>query len=445
MKLTSTASLILAMSVLSSATIAQPSSLETAVDRHLKPYVETGNFSGSVLIGRKGKVLFSRGYGPASLEQKLANAPNTAYHLASVSRIFTSAAILLLEQQGKLKVEDAISGHLTGWPRGDEITIHHLLSLSAGLPNINSLPGYSSWSQSPQTPGSLVEKFRDLPLEYPPGSRTAHSNSNYNLLALLIERISGKSYGKFLSDEIFAPLQMLQTGHDDDPSRKLPNGAVGYTPVGMAGMKRAPTLDWSVKTGNGSLYSTTEDLYRFDRMLVGEALLSAKSVRKLFTEHFPNHGYGWFVREHLGATEVYINGRSPGFGAYWGRSVEEDVTVILLGNLYSSATTPIGRNLMEIALGREVETTPIRRERPDPALLAELVGTYQFGPDFYRPNGKATFRIEDGHLFYRSNWMIPAGGTKFIHRVYWSNLEFLRDSSGKIVKLKFDDFVGVKM
>ncbi|MCZ6507294.1 MAG: serine hydrolase, partial [Acidobacteria bacterium] len=223
--------------------------LEADVDRYLQPYLDTGNFSGSILIGRKGKILLSKAYGSASLEHGVANTPRTVFHLASVSGIFTSAAILLLEQQGKLSVDDRLSKHLPGWPRGDEITIDHLLTSSAGFPNINSMPDYHSWQMFPQTPETLVERFRHLPLELEPGEKWVHSNSNYNVLALLIEKLSGRTYGEFLEDEIFAPLEMAQTAHHGDATRVVPHLATGYTPAGLARRIKAPTIDWSVKTG----------------------------------------------------------------------------------------------------------------------------------------------------------------------------------------------------
>lgn len=422
-----------------------PSPLERAVDGYLQPYLESGNFSGSVLIGRGGKILLSKAYGEASLEHGVPNTPRTVFHLASVSRIFTAAAILLLEQQGKLAVDDPLAKHLPGWPRGDEITIHHLLTLAAGFPNINAMPDYDTWQHVPQTPASLVEKFRDLPLEFAPGAQSVHSNSNYNVLALLIEKLSGRTYGAFLEEEIFAPLGMNQTAHHGDATRVVAHRATGYAPAGLAELARAPTLDWSVKTGNGSIYATAEDLYKFDRAMIGRTLLNAAAVAKTFTEHFPNIGYGWFIRQRFGSKEIHINGRSPGFGSYWGRSVDADVTVIVLGNIYNAMPTPIGRDLIALVLGKETEATPVRTTPPSPALLAEIVGTYQFGPDFYAPNAAVTFHVQDGHLFNGTAWVMPTEGLHFIHRIYGSDLKFLRDDSGEVVALQYDQFVGKKV
>ena len=420
-------------------------SQEDQVDAYLKPYLDTGNFSGSILVARKGEIVFSKGYGFADIADQTPNGPHTSYYLASTSRIFTSAAILLLEQQGKLSIEDPLSKHLPDWPRGDEIKIHHLLTLSAGFPNINELRGYSSWSQTSQTPASLCEKFRDLPLEFEPGARSVHSNSNYNVLALLIEKLSGRTYGEFLEQEFFAPLGMTHTAHDDDSDRVVDHRAQGYRPVGLAELRPDASLNWSVKTGNGSIYSTVEDLYRFDRMLVAKSLLDDASVAKLFTEHFPSNGYGWFVGERFGTIEVSIGGRSPGFGSSWQRSVDADVTVIVLGNIYNGLPSTIASQLLAMELGEQVAPSPLRADPPDPALLAEVVGSYQFGPDFYRSNAKIEFYEWNGHLFNAGSWLIPAGEMTFIHRIYWSTLTFQRDESGEVHRLQYDDFVGAKV
>ena len=132
--------------------------------------------------------------------------------------------------------------------------------------------GYGMWQRARQTPATLVEKFRHLPLEFEPGTRSVHSNSNYNVLALLIEEISGLSYGEFLEKEIFAPLGMSRSGHDGDSGKSEPHWAMGYAPVGLTDMAPVADIDWSVKSGNGSLYATTEDLYRLDQAIASESL-----------------------------------------------------------------------------------------------------------------------------------------------------------------------------
>jgi len=412
---------------------------------YLEPYLTTGNFSGSILVARGGKVLLERAYGFADIENERPNTPDTSFYLASTSRIFTSAAILLLEQAGKLSVSDPLSKHLPGWPRGDEITIHHLLTLSAGFPNVNELPGYPLWSLSHQTPESLCAKFRDLPLEFAPGARSVHSNSNYNVLALLIEKLSGRTYGDFLEDEFFGPLEMTRSAHDADSSQVIEHRALGYRPTGLAELSPHRGLQWSVKTGNGSIYSTTRDLYRFDRMLAEGSILNEESVEKLFTEYYPKNGYGWFLLRRFDAKEASVTGRSPGFGSSWRRLLEPDVTVIVLGNIYNGLPGTIARDLLSLTM-REMPPIPsIGPDPPDPVLLAAALGTYQFGPNFYKANASVQLHAQDGHLFDGQSWLIPAGETTFIHRTYWSTLTFERDDDGEVTRLHYDGHVGEKV
>ncbi len=418
--------------------------LESRVDDFLAPYMETGNFSGSVLIGRKGEVLLSKGYGLSNIELDVPNSPETIFYLASVSRIFTSAAILLLEQNGELSTEDMLADFVPAWPRGDEISIHHLMTTSAGFPNVNSLPGYGMWSMTKQTPRSMAHKFINMPLEYEPGARTEHSNSNLVVLAGLIEIISGKDFGDYLQDEIFAPLEMTRTGHDADSGIVVPGRATGYAPVGLAELGKAPYLNWSVKPGHGSIYSSTEDLYKFDRALAKATLLEEEAVAKLFKPYFPRTGYSWFMRERFGSKEVYMSGRSPGFGAFLGRSVDEDLTVVVLGNLYNALPGSIGPDLIALALGEKVTATAMSTDEPDPELLQELVGSYQFGPEFYLPNAVVGIHVQAGHLFNGGSWLIPSKGMHFIHRGYWSDLIFERDEAGKVTRLRYDSHVGEK-
>lgn len=416
------------------------------IERYLDPYIETNNFTGSILVARRGQVLLAKGYGEADRDAGIANGPDTIHHLASVSRTFTSAGILLLHQRGKLSLDDTLDKFIPDWPRGDEITVHHLMMLAAGFPNINGLAGYGQWSQSPQTPESLAATFRDLPLEFTPGEKTVHSNSNCVVLALLIEKISGKSFGQFLEDEFFRPLGMTRTRHDTDAAKRRDGEAIGYSPVGLGELEPAPTLDWTVKTGNGSLESTVNDLYKFDRMLAKSSLLNSESTELLFREHMPRHGYGWFVRTEPDTKQVYINGRSPGFGSYWLRDVARDITVIVLGNIYNGVPTDIGQDLYRIVRGEERQPPPMSKKPLPQNLLDELTGAYQFGPDFYVPNKRSSIIARDGHLFDdRGDWLIPTGNRSFIHRRYWSTLVFGEPEPDGSLDLNYDTFVGKKV
>lgn len=237
-------------------------SLAQRVDRYVQPYLDLATFSGVVLLARHGSILLERAYGMANYELAVPNRIGTRFHIASVSKPFTAAAMLQLVERGEINLRDPIAQFIPDYPRGNEITVHHLLAHESGIPDVNGLPGYDSIARLPHTTASLVALFRDQPLDFVPGSRYSYSNSNYNLLAYIIEHVSGMGYGAFLEQNIFRPAGLTSTAHDSSPASLVRDRASGYVPVGASGLANAPYIDWTTKTGNGSLYSTAEDLFR---------------------------------------------------------------------------------------------------------------------------------------------------------------------------------------
>lgn len=424
---------------------AWPEDLEQRVGAYLAPYVDTGNFSGAVLLARGDEVVLAKGYGQASLELDVPVTPDTVFQIASVSKGFTAAAILRLEEMGKLATSDPLARFLPDYPNGKKIALAHLLSHTSGIPNVNRLDGYGEWQMVPQTLEAMVERFRDLPLEFEPGDHFSYSNSNYNLLALVVEKVSGMGYGEFLAEQIFRPAGMTRTGHHGDYRTIIADRATGYAPAGRADLELAPQIDWSIKTGNGSLYSTLGDLLRWQRALAGGRVLSEASRHKMFAEHSANVGYGFFVRQREHGREIYMNGRSPGFGAFIGRWVDADLYVVVLMNLYSTVPTTVGRDLAAMALGDEVEPPRFRSAPPPPEILRAVAGSYQFGPDFYVPNVTRAYFERDGHLWSDWGWEMPEGGFTFRDRTYWSEIEFVRDDSGRVTAVEVDGFRGERV
>lgn len=427
--------------------------LEAKVDAYVRPYVESNNFSGAILIARGGKVLVSKGYGMASLELGVRNTPQTRFHIASVSKSFTAAAILLLEERGKLSVRDPVSKYVPDYPQGDRILLHHLLTHTSGIPNINNFPEYPLLSQSPQTPAQLVEVFKKRPLDFQPGEKYAYSNSNYNLLALILEKVSGQPYGDFLQQNIFAPLGMTHTLHDGRAAGLIPDRASGYVPAGFDGLENAPFLDWSSKTGNGSLVTTVGDLFLWDRALYTDKLLSAASRAKMFTDHGSGAGYGWFVRQSLGHKVIAINGRSPGFTASLERYVQDDVCVILTANTYSSISQAMASDLAAIVLGEEKQVHPLHvPAQVAPALLQSYTGRYKFGTDFvFNPGLEASVELADGHLVMRGGgdtFLLPQSESEFLDRLYGGRVTFTKDANGKVTRLNWNfgrDYVAERL
>ncbi|MFI5205791.1 MAG: serine hydrolase domain-containing protein, partial [Candidatus Paceibacterales bacterium] len=320
-------------------------SLSKKIDEYITPYVKTKNFSGAVLVSDHNRVIYKKAFGNLDEELNIPNRIDTKFNIASVSKLFTATGILLLQQKGLLSTRDHVSKFYPSLPYADKITIHQLLTHTSGVPNINNLPGYDSLSVFPQTPESLIQFIKDKPLDFEPGKKYSYSNTNYNLLALIIEKVSGLSYGAFMEKMIFNPLGLKSTGHHNKATDIIPGIAKGYMSDGNFGLEKAPYLDWTAKTGNGSLYTTIEDLYRFRKALDTNILLTDSSRGQLFTNHFENVGYGTFLSPHLNKKRQYINGRSPGVSSYLAEYPDDHLIIIVLSNNYVPLATAIGMDI----------------------------------------------------------------------------------------------------
>ena len=404
-------------------------SVATQVDAYVKPYVDTRTFSGAVLIGKGNEVVFAKAYGLANVELNVPNTRTTKFHLASVSKTFTAGAVMLLQQRGALNVNDPVAKYLPGFPNGDRILLRHLLTDTSGLPNINNMPEYEREVKLPHTLDEVIAIFRDRPLAFEPGSRGfSESSANWVLLAKIIETVSHKSYGDFLRAELFEPLGLASTGHHGDMQQVIPNRAYGYAPAGYLDLENATYIDWSFKTGNGSLYSTVDDLFRWQRALADGKLLSRETVDTMWREQ-----YGWFKSRRHNRDVARYNGRSPGFQCEIHRYHADDVFVAVLSNNYSTAASLMIDDIAAIALGEPYKVPSIRVDvKTDPAALQSYAGTYVFGPEFYVPNARGTIEVVDGKLIRRSGGitgaLIPQADGTFFDRGFWATLKFEKDA-----------------
>lgn len=427
--------------------------IEAEVDAYIKPFLETKSFSGSVLLAKGGRVLLSKGYGMANYELGVPNTSQTKFHIASISKPFTAAAIMILEERGQLKVTDPLTKYIPDYPNGDKITIQNLLIHTSGIPNVNDFPDYDNKSKFPQTPASLVAMFKDRPLTMTPGERFSYSNSNYNVLAFIIEKLSGKSYGEFLKENIFDPSGMKETAHDNNPAMIVTNRASGYVPVGVSELENAPFLNWTVKTGNGSLYSTVEDLYKFDRALYTEKIVKKSTLEKIFAEQISGVGYGWFIGSRFNRRVVRMSGRSPGFQGEFQRYVDDDACVVVLTNNYSGTASLVINDLAAILFGEKYEQPGFAKSLSlDSKAIAELVGNYRGGEDFIRSNATLTVQSQGNQLVlvwgpgYVSG-LIPMSDGRFFDRMFGGLVSFTRDEKGAVSQLIWHsgrDYVAVK-
>src|SRR5438876_2301404 len=311
--------------------------LASQIDHLLTNKVKQKSFSGSVLISYDHHVILSKGYSMASWSRWQPNTPHTRFYLGSITKQFTAMAILILQQQGKLHVYDAICMYISPCPPGwQAVTIHQVLTHTSGI------PGVADASLSNTSPAAWIKSFAAFPLTSKPGNQFSYCNACYQLLGYVIERVSGKAYSDFLQQAIFKPLQMKDTGFNPYYT-STPDHADGYD-----AWRAEDDLDmwnlqpqWTFLFGSGLLYSTVEDMYRWDQALSHSTLISQKTLNAVFTPYATpqyagsKYGYGWFLAQGpvAGHKLIWHDGKIPGFRTYNGFYPQDGVTIIVLSNL----------------------------------------------------------------------------------------------------------------
>ncbi len=332
-------------------------SKEKLIDDLMIKYYNYYQFNGSVLVADKGKIIFEKGYGFANMEWQIPNTPDTKFKIGSITKQFTSMLIMQLVEKGKLRLNEKVSEIISDYPKknGDKITIHYLLTHTSGIPNYTDFPDFfNKVSRNPYTPEELVKSFWDKDLEFEPGTKFNYSNSGYILLGYIIEKITGKPYAEVLNENIFEPLNMINSGYENF-SEVLPKRASGYNRF-IDQYSNAPYLDSSVPFSAGGIYSTVEDLYKWDQALYSDKLLSQKNKEKMFTGFLDAFGmkyaYGWGVgKELIGKDSIAIirhGGSINGFNALLVRIINNQQLIVLLNNTGNTNLNEIYENIKNI-------------------------------------------------------------------------------------------------
>jgi CubicO group peptidase (beta-lactamase class C family) len=317
-----------------------------AVDKLLVAHTDSGDFSGAVLVEKNGIPILKKAYGKANLELQVPNYTKTKFRIGSITKQFTAAAILLLAERRKLTLQSKLCEFLDGCPVAwSLITVHQLLTHTSGIPEILSLEEFQKSLTLPSPPQMTARRLMKYPLAFRPGEKFNYSNSDYVLLALVIEKVAGVPYGQFLRENILGNFSMNSSGNDD--SREiLPDRALGY-------MKRndkiinAEYIDMTLPTGSGSMYSTIEDMQRWKAVFTPGRLLSKQSLDAMLKSYIKADwgdgvGYGWFIGHDPHGHEFYAHlGGINGFAANVRYYPAEDLYVVVLSNRSFAPIDPI--------------------------------------------------------------------------------------------------------
>lgn len=408
------------------------------INEYLKACAEYKNFHGSILVENEGKVILKKGYGMADYENSILNEPNTRFAIGSVTKQFTAMAIMQLYEKGKLSLDDNLSKYIPDFPRGDEITVHHLLTHTSGIVNYTALPEFWTDYSNSNTIEAVIDMVKDMPLEFEPGASWNYCNTGYVILGDIVEKVTRNDLGRYLEKNIFKPLNMKNTGVS------YKNGDKKFDTVGYDGFLEIQPIDDSLvlkgSYGAGFLYSTVEDLYRWEKALDSGKLVSKKTMEIMFSSHVelaPNnyYGYGWVINNEGSDKEIYHDGSVPGFASIISRYVERNSSIIVLSNNSSAGSDiyKIKRDINSILLGLEVEFPVEKKEIVlDIDTLDSLTGTYEVAPGI-----QFDITREGSHLYAKytgqDRYEIYAESeNRFFYKVVEAEIAFDKDENGQV-------------
>jgi len=407
------------------------------LDALINAYAKMYKFNGSALVAKNGVILLNKGYGYRNAADKIANTEQTVFQLGSVTKQFTSAIILKLQQEKKLSVSDKLSRYFPDYPKGDSITIEHLLTHTSGIFNYtndgNFMVNEVTKSASRE---KIMALFKDKPLDFSPGTSWNYSNSGYSLLGYIIEKVTKVPYEKVVRKYIFTPLRMTHSGFDFT-HLKSNEKATGYFKLNDKEAVTSPIVDSTVAYSAGAIYSTTGDLYLWHKALQQNKILSKEQQEKAYTPVKNRYGYGWSIDSVEGKRRVSHGGGIHGFVTNISRVPEDDICIVLLSNSSDPAISEITKSIYAILYGKEYE---LPKERIAIKLPEEKLKEYE-GEYEIREGLHVIISLKDGELV-----AAPTGQRTNILYVEKEDLLFLKSQDIQLAftrndKKEIDGFI----
>ena len=416
--------------------LAQKNDVQKKVDDYIEAYMQMNQFCGSVLIANNGNVLVSKGYGYANYQFNIENTHQTKFRIASLTKGFTSIAIMQLVENNKLKLDDKLMKFISDYPRGDEITIKHLLSMTSGIPNHTEFDDFDKERRVfSYNILQTIETFKGKPLEFTPGERFKYSNSNYLLLGFIIEHVSDMTYAEYVKQNIFEPLKMQKSGYET-PEKIIINMAQGYRFKNNE-IENAKFRNMSNAHASGALYSSIEDLYIWARTLYTNKLISKKSLETVFSPVNDNYAFGWGVIDVFNHKMITHSGEIDGFTSNISCFTNEDICVIILSNFEHTPISRINKDLIAIIFDKEYQIPGVVKTINLPEdILQSYTGEYELKPGFV-----FTVTFNDGRLYCQPTGqpkleLLPVSENEFVLKEVEAKILFLND-----LNLTIDKFI----
>jgi len=368
--------------------------MSSRIDTLISTYSKMNKFNGTVLVSKNGTILLNKGYGYRNAADKILNSEQSIYQLGSITKQFTAAVILKLEQEKKLSVSDKISKYFPNYPKGDSITIQQLLTHTSGIYNYTNDGNFmANEITKPHNRDQMMALFENKPLDFSPGTAWNYSNSGYSLLGYIIEAVTKKSYEEAVRRYIFTPLGMTHSGFDFTHLNSL-DKTTGYFILDNNRANIAPVVDSTISFSAGAIYSTTGDLYLWHEALQQNTILSKEQQEKAFTPVKNNYGYGWGIDSIEGRRRVGHGGGIPGYVTNESRVPEDDIDIVLLSNASDRSLDKITGAIYAILYNKPYELPKARASVQLPAdILKQYEGEYEISPDLH-----VVITVKDGQL-----------------------------------------------
>ncbi len=400
------------------------------LDTLISTYFHQNSFSGSVLVAQKGIILLDKGYGYKNKMEGTYDDANTIFQIGSITKQFTSAIIMQLAERHELSIQDKLSKYFPDYPHGDSITIEHLLTHTSGIYNYTNDVGFmKSSSEHPISRDSLIALFKFKPLDFEAGSKWSYSNSGYILLGAIIEKVTGKPYFRVVRENIFQPLGMNHSGFDFT-DLKSGDKATGYSDGSSS--VAAGIVDSSVSFAAGSIYTTTGDLYKWDRALYTDKIVTQTSLQKAFTPYQASYGYGWGISYAYGKKNVGHSGGITGFVSFISRVPDDEICIVLLSNWPTAVLPKMAGDINNLLNGKTPDLPVARKEiSVSVDTLKTYLGDYELAPAFH------IFITLDGETLLEQatgqgkNALYAEKNNLFFLKVVDAQIEFFKGPDGK--------------
>lgn len=411
-----------------STTFLSAQDLSSKIDQLLSSQFPSDGPGCTAIVAKGDQVLYRKAFGMAHLELDVPMKPEHVFRIGSITKQFTGAAILKLEESGKLSVKDDITKYLPGYPtQGHTITIEHLLTHTSGIRSYTDMPEFGGVMRTDKSPEEFIAFFKDQPMDFAPGEKWQYNNSGYFLLGVIIEKVSGMSYDKYIEETFFKPLGMSHS-HYGHNAPVFKNRVAGYT-LSNDGVVNCDMLSMDLPYAAGSLLSNVDNLYTWYRAVMNGKVLSKKSMEKAHTAYrlsdgsATQYGYGWFLGDIQGSPTIEHGGGINGFITASIYLPKEQVFVAVFSNNEGNSPDVVARKIAGLAIGKPYEWTKISMPEQE---LAQYVGNFESEDG----SQMRSITLENGQLFSQRS-----GGTKFLIYPYAKDKFFFDES---ITTLEFN-------